>query len=373
MTTIQPPKSDQIEIIVFGPGYGECIAVHLGANRWMVVDSCIDIKTGRPPVLDYFDKIGINPEESVKLIVISHWHDDHIRGLSDIISSCSKASICLSNALTKSEFISRVLSYDDRMMATSSGVKEIKKVLQILKKRIKIYASPDRPILNLQAPADGSANSCIVTTLSPSDEEYDNFLKGIASLIPSKMQTKIRAPSLQPNNAAVVLWIESGDVQILLGSDLEEKENKPLSGWSAIVNSTTRPQGRASVFKVPHHGSETGHYAHVWSRMLIKTPIAILSPFHKAGKVLPTANDVRRILNLAPDTYITTSNPASKSKIDRMPSVERAIRDTVGKIRSAQSAMGWIRLQKEGKASDDGWNVQLSSNSCHLNDFYTTK
>jgi hypothetical protein len=370
MKTLTPPKKDQIEVIVFGPGYGECIVVHLGENRWIIVDSCINTQTGKPAVLDYFDTIGISPKENVKLIIISHWHDDHIRGLSDIILSCPEASVCCSSALTQREFISHVLDYHDMMMATSSGVDEIKQTLEILKKRDIIYAFADRPILNL--PAEESAAPCIVTTLSPSDVEYKNFLKGIASLIPPNMKTKIRAPSLTPNNAAVAVWIEAGDVRILLGSDLAEKGDSS-SGWSAIVQSKKRPQGRASLFKIPHHGSVTGHHDNVWSDMLIKLPIVVLSPFYNAGRKIPTSNDVKRILDLAPNSYITARDPASKSKINRPPSVERAIRDIVGKIRVAQPTMGWVRLQNGGKSSPDKWNVQLSSAGSHLNGFYTKK
>ena len=32
------PASHEIEITVFGPGYGEAIAVHLGEQQWMLID-----------------------------------------------------------------------------------------------------------------------------------------------------------------------------------------------------------------------------------------------------------------------------------------------------------------------------------------------
>lgn len=368
MTKLSPPNSDQIELILFGPGYGECATVHLGENRWIVVDSCLNTKTGKPAVLDYFDEIGVSPQKVVKLIIISHWHDDHVRGLSEIVSSCPKASVCCSAALTRSEFLSHVLNYQNIMTKTTSpGVKEIEKILQILRgpslppiKR----ALANRTVLNL--PAKGTADPCIVTTLSPSDKVYDDFLKGIAALVPSDKKTKIRAPSLSPNDAAVAIWIKTGDVKMLLGSDLEEK-GEPLSGWSAIVQSEERPRGRASIFKIPHHGSVTGHHDKVWSDMMIKSPIAILSPFYNAGKMLPKERDVARILALAPKSYITTRYPAPKSKRSRPPSVERTIRETVGKMRAVQPPMGWVSLRNGGKSNPDSWIVKLSAAGSHLN------
>jgi hypothetical protein len=70
-----PPSPDELEISIFGPGYGECIVAHLGDNSWFVVDSCIDVYTKRPAALTYFEKIGVNPSVSVKQIIATHWHD----------------------------------------------------------------------------------------------------------------------------------------------------------------------------------------------------------------------------------------------------------------------------------------------------------
>ena len=361
-----PPDSDQFEITLFGPGYGESAVVHLGANRWIVVDSCLDTNTRKPAVLEYFNEIGVSAQEAVRLIVISHWHDDHVRGLSDIVSSCPNALVCCSSALTQKEFLAYVLNYKNIMtQTTSSGVSEIKKTFQILsEKRLHrcAFAIANRPVLNL--PAEGTADSCIVTTLSPSDKEFDLFLRGIAELIPPP-QTKKRAPSLCPNHAAVALWIEINSVKILLGSDLEEKGDA-LTGWSTIVQSAERPQGRASIYKVPHHGSVTGHHNSVWSDMMVKAPIAVLSPFYHAGKKVPTEKDATRIVMLAPESYITTQNPIPKTKISRSSSVERTIRETVGKIRAVQPSMGWVSLRNGGKSRPDKWDVALSPSASLL-------
>lgn len=354
-----PPNSDQIELTLFGPGYGECAVVHLGENRWIVVDSCLDTTTGKPAVLEYFDAIGVSAQEAVRLIVVSHWHDDHVRGLSNIVSSCPNAPVCCSSALTQREFLAHVLDYENIMTQTAlSGINEIKQTFQILRSRCPTKkALANRIVLNL--PAEGTADSCVVTTLSPSDKEYDLFLRGIADLIPQVRQTKMRAPYLRPNHAAVALWIETGAVKILLGSDLEEK-GEPLTGWSAIVQSAERPQGRASIYKVPHHGSSTGHHDQVWSDMMVQPSIAVLSPFYHAGKKLPTDKDVARIVTLAPESYITTRDPAPRSKRRRPSPVERTIRETVGKIRAVQPPMGWVSLRNGGNSNPDRWYVELS-------------
>jgi len=43
------PAADEIEVTLFGPGYGEAIAVHLGEGAWLLVDSCIDPESKAPP------------------------------------------------------------------------------------------------------------------------------------------------------------------------------------------------------------------------------------------------------------------------------------------------------------------------------------
>lgn len=48
------PATDEIELTLFGPGYGEAIAVHLGEGAWLLVDPCvrrnIKSKTGQQRV-----------------------------------------------------------------------------------------------------------------------------------------------------------------------------------------------------------------------------------------------------------------------------------------------------------------------------------
>ena len=41
----QRPATNEVEISLFGPGYGECIVIHVGENEWVIVDSCIDAET----------------------------------------------------------------------------------------------------------------------------------------------------------------------------------------------------------------------------------------------------------------------------------------------------------------------------------------
>ena len=45
------PERSEIEVSLFGPGYGESIVLHLGENLWLIVDSCLDPLTRDPAPL----------------------------------------------------------------------------------------------------------------------------------------------------------------------------------------------------------------------------------------------------------------------------------------------------------------------------------
>lgn len=98
------PAHDELEVSLFGPGVGECVVIHIGHGSWIIIDSCVD-ENSIPIALSYLEKIGVNPERAVKFIVISHWHDDHIQGLSEVVRRCMNAKIIYSAALLKKNFL----------------------------------------------------------------------------------------------------------------------------------------------------------------------------------------------------------------------------------------------------------------------------
>ncbi|MGA3085270.1 MAG: MBL fold metallo-hydrolase [Thermodesulfobacteriota bacterium] len=365
------PNPDQIEIILFGPGYGECVVVHLGNNHWIIIDSCIDSETQQPAALSYFKQIGIRPEEAVRLIIATHWHDDHIRGLSRVLTKCKKARFCCSAALTQEEFLATVLDYESRpTMVLTSGLNEIFEVYNELKTRSKpectpIYASSNKSVYFVRPEISGHGSECRVWTLSPSDRQFQKFFDELTRLMPRVKETKKRATLQGPNNVSVVTWISIGDIALLLGADLEEIDDEGL-GWSVIVTSPDRPIGKASIFKIPHHGSISSHNEMVWQQMVTTPTYAILSPFCHGPKSLPSPEDVVRITSHTENAYITAKISLPTSKKERAKMVLRTIRETVGKIRMVQQTTGWIRLRNGGNQNPNIWSVELSKTACHL-------
>src|SRR5690349_21443663 len=92
------PAANELEISVMGPGFGECIVCHIGANEWFVIDSCVEPRQRQPAALHYFSAIGVDPATAVKVVVATHWDQDHVRGLGELLRVCGTADLCCAKA-----------------------------------------------------------------------------------------------------------------------------------------------------------------------------------------------------------------------------------------------------------------------------------
>src|SRR3954452_16799293 len=101
--TRSTPEANELEISMFSRGYGESIVIHVGNGQWIVVDSLIT-KDRIPVALDYLSSIGDEPPISVCAILLTHWHDDHVKGAGEIVRSCRQACVAMPGALVTDEF-----------------------------------------------------------------------------------------------------------------------------------------------------------------------------------------------------------------------------------------------------------------------------
>lgn len=350
---LSPPARDEIEVSFWGPGYGECILVHALNNEWVIIDSCIDPITKKPPVIDYLRSLNVNPAESVKLIAATHWHDDHIRGLSEIFDICKSADFLMSEALTKKEFLVLAESIGkDSKIEGCSGLEEMQRIFSILEEAQKSLGSRE-----FRAPIRASEHKCVwvsdqnpstrLTALSPSDFSILQSERELADLIPKVKEPKRWLVPKIPNanHVAVVLWFEFDDISLLLGSDLEDDGN-PHRGWTAIVNSPRRQPGKAAIYKISHHGSITGDLPRVWEEMLTEEPFAICSPYN-LNKTLPTPEDVKRICNYTPNAYITSTRKVNDVLVKKENTVQKTIAESGIKFRAREYIPGMVRIRKK--------------------------
>lgn len=366
-----PPNADQVEVTLLGPGYGECAVIHLGNGRWVLIDSCLDSDTGHPAALSYLEGMGVDPTTAVRLVLATHWHDDHIRGMGSLVSNCAGAKFCCSSALGSAEFLGMVRQYEaGSVIIGGSGVREINDVMGTLLDRNDdpVAASANKLVLRLEATETGHGKECRIWTLSPSDAQHRKFLFEIAALVPQVKETKRRCVAQSPNTLSVVTWVEIGDLAILLGGDLEETGDN-ATGWSVIVGSAERPGGRARIFKVPHHGSENAHSDGVWADMLVEQPFAILAPWNRGKTKRPSTDDVERIIKRTQKAYSTAS--LKLPRVRRRPKpVEKTLKERGIRVRPVEPPTGMLRLRNGGLDDFQRWELELLRGACHLSEVH---
>jgi len=242
-TALSPPDSETMEVSLFGTGVGEALSIHLGDGEWALIDSCYG-NSDVPLNLSYLQSIGVDVINKVKVVVATHWHDDHVKGISKIFDCCPNAQLILSNALEIDEFRKLVQLYSgdanyivDR---ETSGVCEMGNVLRILRERHtqdpKGYIPPKRASADMMLYR--STKSCL-QTISPSHYAVEIATTEISTLVADVTNGSSRGtvPRPERNHFALAIWLSWGDKKVLLGSDLEECGNSHL-GWQAALKST---------------------------------------------------------------------------------------------------------------------------------------
>lgn len=356
--TLDQPSVGELEVSIFGPGYGEAIAVHVGCGDWLLVDSCL--QGGEPASLVYLRSIGVDVRR-VTAVIATHWHDDHVRGLCEVVRACTSARVCLSGAVSNHQFL--VLARQ-RLPATrvSSGTREMCEVVELLQRR-KLAGDPRwAPERVGQRTVVYRSPFCEVMSLSPSPASVDDSMASFAQMAPVTRQEHRRVVTPKPNAASVALWIGGTTASAVLGADLEA-DQRADRGWSAALDLAPAERGKAALIKVPHHGSVTGHSDGLWDELLEVHPAALLTPFQRGSQQLPTADDRDRLCRLAPEALIVGT---TRAKVPRYPQpVERTLREATLSRRLAIGHMGHARA-RSGPEDGGAWRVEPVVNATRL-------
>jgi beta-lactamase superfamily II metal-dependent hydrolase len=352
------PQSEQLEITVIGSGggYGESVVIHVGSNEWMIIDSCKGPDSLEPLPLSYLKSIGVNTATQVKKILCTHWDDDHIQGMSQIVEQCASAQFIISKVTDIQKFLKLVtLDYLKLEKEGSiSATKEFVKSLDIIRARgtkpAVNYAIQDRNLWSFT----GSTSKTEIFSLSPSDETVSQFDIEISNLITEFGVPQKRLVTNQ-NKRAVVLFVKFGDHRVMLGSDLEVVPS-PAMGWLGIINLSQVFDKPASYFKIPHHGSENGYHDKIWSTLLTNKPIGTLTPWNR-NKKLPQPEMVAQYKALTSNLFIT-SPPVFTAKPKRRDSdIEKLLRTFDYDVREVKFIQGIVRARIS--TTHTTWTVDL--------------
>lgn len=357
LPSFDPPPASQLEVVLIGPRYGEAICVHFGSNRWLVVDSCL--YEGSVAPLHYLDQIGVDAN-AIEMVVATHWHDDHVRGLSKITAAASGAVCVMPHALNSREFATLASAYSGTD-ALAKGVSELYKILDQTEVDRLRFAAASQLLLSTTTAA-GVVN---VWALSPSSEECRRALVAVGEMLPREGAPIDRSPSRRPNHLAMALLITVGNTALILGADLEEAGD-PLVGWQKVLTEPVAQNIAATLFKVPHHGSETGYYAPVWQRILAANPVAIVTPFERGKSKLPTEGEIAQLKAHTPHLFVT-----SPRILTRPPRLASIVNDDVeartkNGLRTVARRPGIVRCRRNPVDQSGAWEVGLYDGAAPL-------
>ena len=304
------PSKDEIELTVFGPGYGECIVIHIGSGKWAIIDSCLDDSHEEPASISYLKNLGVPVEEAVISVSVSHWHDDHIKGLAKTVEACPNARLSFGAALRCAEFLAFLQIHEDhRVQKLDRGGTELLKCLRLVKETSRPIKPLNEDTLIFDFDSDHLAHHQRVElrALSPSGKQFSEFLERI-KLFPdiNAGQPKGRISEPSRNDLSVAMLLTIGSEGVLLGADLEEV-NDPQKGWRAVVEARRGRRPLSHLFKIPHHGSCNAHNTDVWNEMLNKSIRSIVTPWTKGGHRLPGERDLDRLRQLCSECYLTST------------------------------------------------------------------
>lgn len=257
--------------------------------------------------------MGVDPSSAVKLVVASHWHDDHVRGLARLLDTCEQARFSCSSVMSSPEAMAVARLRDEH------GPERKSRPLRELSRAFDIVCA------RLAAPGGSTSFVWGEAGSDPIFERATPFVARIDALSPSARSRleavqllgeqlrvgtdKTRRARPHPNHASVVLWVTVGRATMLLGADLETRRQEDL-GWNAILRDRRRPVGRADVYKVAHHGSANADEPRVWAELLVERPPALLAPWqYPLGSVnfLPQPGDVKRLCGVAGEMWVTAT------------------------------------------------------------------
>ncbi len=348
------PAPESIEVSIFGPGVGECSVLHLGDGKWFVVDSCTD-KRGDPIALNYLRKLGVNITEDVTDILVTHWHDDHIAGVAELFEAADSATFHCPSAFDSRNLLQLLSLQRGAKISGSSGCDELANVFEILRERKPKYSRTAKV-----GPELVKADQVLVRkpplelhALSPSSTDITNARHDFAELLPQFKSPKRRLLEWYENDASIVLLLVCGERSVLLGADRETTDHQN-TGWSVILNSSVRPQVKAGVYKVPHHGSENADREEIWTELLEKDPLSVVAPYRTSG--LPRKSDIKRLKSRTTQLYLTApvegAEPSHSST-----GIDEGMRAVARQRQLLRSGFGQVRVRFDRDDDDDGFNV----------------
>jgi len=297
-----------LEIHVFGSStMGEGIVLKLPDTRYAVVDCCFrgdiaDVSSN--PMISFLTSRKV---KRLAFVCLTHPHEDHFFGMSQILSTFQTDQFFRSAALTplklhkiiESEFLESLENGDTgRQKALRELILIDKTWNEVSKKKPqeRVMAA-----LEIYPPNLPNKPGFTITGISPCDGEIDAYE---ASLI----KCLDKAPfDLKHNRISVGLLINCKKFNLVLGGDMEEKN------WESVLKKFSPSQLASRLVKVSHHGSKTGNCDGLWEALSSgeSKPIGVITG--KSASGLPTKDMVQKLQSYTSELSCTHRQSLSES------------------------------------------------------------
>lgn len=343
--------------------------VHLGEGEWIVVDSCREAKSRRPYALVYLESIGVDPSTQVKHVISTHYHDDHVGGLSELFGACKAATYTCSLALRSEDWETLAELYRGYINPAGTGIDEYALVLKEIEARLPAgaIATPNYCMTGVPIFTRGGALPAVLRCLAPSHAAIGVMQTKIREeLLPKQSRRRRRVPQLDSNDGSVVLSVQVGVVKVLLGGDLED-HGTPGLGWQVLLDEHSIPHPGFAGFKVPHHGSANGHHPLQWSGLMKQDSWAALTPYNRGKKKLPQKSDCSRILGLTSEAYITAPHTLPRA-VHPNSAVLKEMQSVAQEIGVEGKTQGQVQFRRDALGANP-WTIQLFGSAMALKDF----
>lgn len=406
-SNILPIGEHEAEVTLIGgsSGFGECIVIRYEEDEWAIVDSCIDAKTQTCLPLEYLRALGVKPEEKVKYVICTHWHDDHIRGLHEVLNACSSDTIfCVAMASERLKFLYEIER--SNLYEADRGVRK-----ELILCMDKANEKGIKVMRLVQDQRVFKTDCCECNALSPSQKELSHFFEELAHAIDDKakvaeqkeklagvkesaiesadnisndifnsfsselMDGLIDSPSLSDddyndlkllqgnalvtkpniNDRSVALLLTIQGHHIVLGADLEVSSDIEC-GWQSVNDSICMRGVYAGLFKIPHHGSSTGYYELFLRNHIKPEATGKLTTWIKGKKVRPEKDTLALYHQYFSKLYITIDPSCLTGKFTT-PEYKKIMEESTESIVDIKSQYGIVQSRLDLTTGSDEWKT----------------
>lgn len=355
------PNENEVEVTLIGTGggYGETLLLKIGKDDWVIIDSCINPNNKIPLSLEYLKKIGVD-YSSVKLVICTHWHNDHILGLGEVLKVCENAEFAFSAVSDLKKFL-RLCGLDEKKYhkGSISSTTEFSKCIDIVTSKGAYCKKAMHDMLLLRV--DFKGLNFELYSLTPSPKTVADFETELSELISEFGSRNTAVIKKSPNEKSVALLLKFGEHRVLLGADLESGKSDD-EGWRFIANkSNVVDSVKSKLFKVPHHGSKSSYLPKIYEEIVEKNSILKIAPF--ANSKLPKIEMLEIFESHSENIFLTSNQNVSKKPKKRDKSIEKIIDRSILNISEVKFIPGIIQSRLDLSVPNPIWKTELFENA----------